>query len=70
MVMRFSFVELGPGDAPVGVLVHAPVVRAGDGFHDVQSVRAAVIARAAAPWASGVCYFDPEVVRVDFLSFP
>jgi hypothetical protein len=29
MVMRFSPAEPGPGDAPAGVPVHAPVPRAG-----------------------------------------
>ena len=66
MVMRFSFAEPGPGDAPAGVPVHAPVLRAGDCFYDIESVGAAVIARTALPWASGVFYFDPDVVLVYF----
>jgi len=64
--MRFSLAEPGPGDAPAGVPVHAPVPRAGDRIHDVESVRTAVIARRIAPRASGVFYFDPDVVLVDF----
>ena len=64
--MRLSLAEPGPGGAPVGVPVRAPVLRAGDRFHDVESVRAAVIARAAVPRASGVFHFDSDVVLVDF----
>src|ERR1022692_1134578 len=66
MVTCLSPAEHGPGDAPAGVAVDAPVLRAGDCCHDVESVGAAVFAGAGAPWASGVCYFDPDVVRVDF----
>lgn len=66
IVIRFSFAECGPGDAPAGVPVDAPVPRAGDCFHDVEPVGTAVFARLGAPWAAGVCYFDPDLVRVDF----
>src|SRR5260370_40680568 len=66
MVMCLSPVEHGPGGAPAGVPVDAPVLGAGDCCHDVESVGAAVFAGAGAPWAAGLFYRDPDVVRVDF----
>lgn len=66
MVTCLSPAEHGPGDAPAGVAVDAPVLRAGDRCHDIESVRAAVVARRGTPWTSGVCYLDPDVIRVDF----
>jgi len=66
MGMHLSPAEHGPGDAPAGVPVDAPVLRAGDGFHDVESVRAAVFARPGVPRAAGIFYFDPDVIKVDF----
>ena len=59
--------EPGPGGAPAGVAVEAPVRRTRDGVHDVESVGAAVIVRAdGPPRAAGVFHFDPDVVLVDF----
>ncbi len=66
MVMRFSFAEPGPGGAPVGVAVYAPVLRACDCCHDIESVGATVIARSETPWTAGVFYFDPDVTLVEF----
>ncbi len=66
MVTRFSSAEPGPGSAPAGVPGHAPVLRASDCFHDIESVGTAVFARPGVPWAAGVFYFDPDVVQVDF----
>ena len=37
----------------------------GDGGHDVESVRAPVIARLAVPRASTVFHFDPDVILLD-----
>ena len=65
MLTRVSPAEPGPGDAPAGVPVHAPVPRAGDGLHHVEPVRAAVVARSGMPRAAGVFHLDPEVVGVD-----
>jgi hypothetical protein len=50
----------------VGAAVYAPVLRADDSCNDVESVRAAVVARPAVPWASGVFHLDPDVVLMDF----
>lgn len=58
--------ERGPGCAPADVAIYAPVLRAGECLYDIESVRAVVFARPGAPWTAGVCYFDPDVVRVDF----
>src|ERR1017187_2767742 len=66
MVTCLSPAEHGPGDAPAGVPVDAPVLQAGDCCHDVESVGATVFAGAGTPWASGVFYFDPDVVLVEF----
>jgi hypothetical protein len=66
MVMYLSPAECGPGDTTAGVPIDAPVLRASDGGHDVESVRSPVIARAAKPRASGVFYLNPDVVLTDF----
>src|SRR5260370_38752124 len=58
--------EPGPGHAPAAVPIDTPVLWAGDRGHDIESVRVAVIARPAAPRASGVLYLDPEAVPADF----
>src|SRR5580658_8789620 len=66
MLTRLSPTQPGPGGAPAGVPVYAPVLRASDSCHDVESVRPAVVARPAGPWASGVFHLDPDMVLVDF----
>ena len=66
MVMGISSAEPGPGAAAAGVAFYAPVLRADDGRHDIEPVGTAVVTRPVAPWASGVFYFDPEVVGVEF----
>lgn len=66
MVMYLSPAECGPRDTTAGVPIDTPVLRASDGGHDVESVRAPVIARAAMPRASSVFYLNPNVVLTDF----
>jgi hypothetical protein len=58
--MRNSPAQSGPGDASAGVPVDAPFPRASDRGHDIEAVRAAVVARPVAPRASGVLHLDPE----------
>ena len=50
---------------PPVVVIHAPAVRAGEGFHQVQAVRAAV-RRPAMPGAAEVFGLDPHVISVQF----
>src|SRR2546430_16443279 len=57
--MRVSPTEPGPGDAPVGVPVDAPVPRPGNRGHDIEPVRPPVIARPAPPRPSGVLHLAP-----------
>jgi hypothetical protein len=64
--MCVSPAENGPGDTPADIAVNAPVLRARDCGHYVESVGTVVRAWADAPWAAGVCYFDADIVLVDF----
>src|SRR5947209_11346828 len=61
-VMRTSPAEPGPSDAPAGIPVHSPVPRPGDRGHDIEPVRAAVVAPPVTPRPSAVPHLDPEPI--------
>ena len=64
--MSISPAERGLGHAPTGVPAVTPVPRAGDRGHDVEPVRAAVVAKRVTPRTSAVFHLHPQAVPADF----
>ena len=58
--------QSGPGDAPTGVPVDAPVSRPGDRRHDIEPMRPPVVTGPVTPRPSGILHLDPDAILADF----